>query len=97
MEAKFVLVKLCTSFFVRLRHSEILSMCYSRNGLYLKIRANETFTSEIRASQGPLVSRLRPKPPPPKLSWHVNYECLLICKNGKQQPILGDTLSKAML
>ena len=50
MQAKFVLVKLCTSSFVKLCASEILNMCYPRNSLYLKIRA-----SEIRASQGPPV------------------------------------------
>ena len=49
-EAKFVLVKLCTSSFVELRSSEILSICYPRNGLYLKIHA-----SEICSSQGPPV------------------------------------------
>ena len=60
VQAKFVLVKLCTSFFVRLRGSEILSMRYLRNGLSLKIRASkirasEICTSEIGASQGPPV------------------------------------------
>ena len=50
VQAKFVLVKLCTCSFVKLRASEILSTCYPRNGLYLKNRA-----SEIRASQGPPV------------------------------------------
>ena len=53
MQAKFVLVKLCTSMFSKIRASEILSTCYPRNGVYLKIRA-----SEIRASQGPPVQRL---------------------------------------
>ena len=50
VQAKFVLVELYTSSFVKLRASEILSTCYPRNGVYLKIRA-----SEIRASQGPPV------------------------------------------
>ena len=58
VEAKFVLVKLCTSSFVKLRASEILSTCYPRNGVYLKIRASEIRTSDIRASQGPPVSVL---------------------------------------
>ena len=52
VQAKFVLVKLCTSTFSKLRASEILSTCYPRNGVYLKIRASEICTSEIRASQG---------------------------------------------
>ena len=34
VQAKFVLVKLCTSSFVKLRASEIRSTCYPRNGLY---------------------------------------------------------------
>ena len=55
MQAKFVLVKLCTSMFSKIRASEILSTCYPRNGVYLKIRASEIRTSEIRASQGPPV------------------------------------------
>ena len=55
MKANFVLVTLCTSSFVKLRASEILSTCYQRNGLNLKIRASEIRTSEIRASQGPPV------------------------------------------
>ena len=55
MQAKLVLVKLCTSSFVKLRASEIFSTCYPRNGVYLKIRASEIRTSEIRASQGPPV------------------------------------------
>ena len=55
MLAKFVLLKLCSSSFVKLRASEILSTCYPRNGVYLKIRASEIRTSEIRASQGPPV------------------------------------------
>ena len=55
VQAKFVLVKLCISSFVKLRASEILSTCYPRNGVYLKIRASEIRTSEIRASQGPPV------------------------------------------
>ena len=59
MQAKFVLVKLCTSMFSKIRASEILSTCYPRNGVYLKIRASEIRTSEIRASQGPPVSQNR--------------------------------------
>ena len=55
VQAKFVLVKLCTSSFLKLRASEILSTCYPRNGVHLKIRASEIRTSEIRASQGPPV------------------------------------------
>ena len=55
MQAKFVLVKLCTSSFEKFRASEILSMCNPRNGLFLKNRASEIRTSEIRASQGPPV------------------------------------------
>ena len=55
VQAKFVLVELCTSSFVKLRASEILSTCYPRNGLYLKIRASEIRTSENLASQGPPV------------------------------------------
>ena len=55
VQAKFVLVKLCTSMFSKIRASEILSTCYPRNGVYLKIRASEIRTSEIRASQGPPV------------------------------------------
>ena len=61
MQAKFVLVKLCTSSCVKLRASEILSTCYPRNGVYLKIRASEIRTSEIRASQGPPVHRDKQK------------------------------------
>ena len=49
VQAKFVLVRLCTSSFVKIRASEIFSTCYPRNGLYLKIRASEIRTSEIRA------------------------------------------------
>ena len=55
MQAKFVLVNLCTSSLVKLRASEILNTCYPRSGLYLKIRASEIRTSEIHASQGPPV------------------------------------------
>ena len=55
--AKYVLVKLCTSMFSKIRASEILSTCYPRNGVYLKIRASEIHTSEICASQGPPVYR----------------------------------------
>ena len=55
VQAKFVLVKLCTCPFVKLRASEILSTCYRRIWVYLKIRASEIRTSEIRASQGPPV------------------------------------------
>ena len=55
LQAKFVLVKLYTSSFVKLRGGEIHSTCYPRNGLHLKIRASENRTSEIRASQGPPV------------------------------------------
>ena len=55
VQAKIGLVKLCTSSFVKHRASEILSTCYPRNGLYLKIRASEIRASEIRASQGPPV------------------------------------------
>ena len=40
-QAKFVLVKLYTSTFSKLRTSENLSTCYLRNGLLLKIRASE--------------------------------------------------------
>ena len=53
VKAKFVLVKLCTSSFVKLLASEILSTCYPRNGVYLKIHASEIRTSEICARQGP--------------------------------------------
>ena len=45
VQAKFVLVKLCTSSLIKIRASEIFSTCYPRYGLHLKIRA-----SEIRAS-----------------------------------------------
>ena len=55
VQVKFVLVKLCTSMFSKIRASEILSTCYPRNGVYLKIRASEIRTSEIHASQGPPV------------------------------------------
>ena len=55
--AKFVLVKLCTSSFVNLCASEILSTCCPSNCLYLKISASEICTSKIRASQGPPYSR----------------------------------------
>ena len=55
VQDKFVLVKLCTSSLVKLHASGILSTCYPRNGLYLKIRGSEIRTSEICASQGPLV------------------------------------------
>ena len=55
MQAKFVLVKLCTSSFVKLRASEIHSTCYPRISLYLKICVSEIHASEIRASQGPPV------------------------------------------
>ena len=58
MQAKFVLVKLCTSSFIKLRASEIHSTCYPRNGLHLKIRASEIHTSEIHASQGPPVHQI---------------------------------------
>ena len=58
VQAKFVLVKLCTSIFSKICASEILIMCYPRNGVYLKIRASEIRTSEIRASQGPPVVKL---------------------------------------
>ena len=54
-QAKFVLVKLCTSSLAKLRASEICNMCYPRNGVHLEIRASEIHTSEIRASQGPPV------------------------------------------
>ena len=50
MQAKLMLMKLCTSPFVNIHASEILSMCNPRRGLYLKLCA-----SEIRASQGPPV------------------------------------------
>ena len=53
VQAKFVLVKLCTSSFVKLRASEILSTCNPRSGVQLKIRVSEIHTSEICASQGP--------------------------------------------
>ena len=52
MQAKFVLVKLCTISFVKFCASEILSMCNPRNGLFLKFHASEIGTSEICASQG---------------------------------------------
>ena len=55
VQAKFVLVKLCTSSFVKFRASEIFITCYPRNGVHLKISASEIRTSEIRASQGPPV------------------------------------------
>ena len=60
VQAKFTLVKLCTSSLVKLCASEIVSTCYPRNGLCLKIRASEIHTSdictsEIGASQGPLL------------------------------------------
>ena len=58
MQAKFVLVKLCSSTCVKIGTSEIFSMCYPRNGLFLKIHASEICTSEIRESQGPHVSSL---------------------------------------
>ena len=58
VQAKFVLVKLCTSSFVKLRASKILSTCYLRNGLHLKISADEIRTIEIRASQWPPVFQL---------------------------------------
>ena len=50
-----MLVKLCTSSFAKLCASKILSTYYPRNDIYLKIRASEIRTSEIRASQGPPV------------------------------------------
>ena len=55
MQAKFMLVKLFTSSFAKLCASKILSTFYPRNDIYLKIRASEIRTSEIRASQGPPV------------------------------------------
>ena len=55
MQAKFVLVKLCTSSFIKLCASKILTTCKLRNGLCLKIHASEIRTSKIRASQGPPV------------------------------------------
>ena len=58
VQAKFVLVKLCTTSFVKLRASEILSKCYPRNGMYLKILASRIHTSDISASQGPPVIQL---------------------------------------
>ena len=51
-------VKLCTSSFAKLRASKILSTCYPRNDIYLKIRASEIHTSEIRASQGSHVHQI---------------------------------------
>ena len=54
VQAKFMQVKLCTSSFAKLRASKILSTCYPRNDIYLKIRASEIRTSKIHASQGPL-------------------------------------------
>ena len=44
--------------FSKIRASEILSTCNPRNGLFLKNRASEIRTSEIRASQGPPVYEL---------------------------------------
>ena len=44
-------MKLCTRSFEKFRASEILSTCNPRNGLFLKNRASEICTSEIRASQ----------------------------------------------
>ena len=61
MQAKFMLGKLYTSSFVKLFASEILSTCYPRNGLYLKIRASEILISEIRASKGPPVKAISEK------------------------------------
>ena len=55
VQAKFLLVKLCTSTFLKLRASEILGTCYPRSGVCLKICASEIHASEIRASQGPPV------------------------------------------
>ena len=55
VQAKLVLMKLCTSSFVKLRASEILITCYPRIGLYLKICASEFRTSEIPANKGPPV------------------------------------------
>ena len=55
VQAKFMLVKLCTSSFAKLCASKILSACYPRNGIYLKICASEIRASKIRASQGPPV------------------------------------------
>ena len=49
VQAKYVLVKLCTSSFVKLPASEILITYYPRNGPCLKIRASEICISEIRA------------------------------------------------
>ena len=48
-------VKLCTSTFAKLRDSKILSTCYPRNDIYLKIRGSEIRTSKIHASLGPPV------------------------------------------
>ena len=59
MQAKFVLVKLCTSSFEKFRASEILSTCNPRNGLFLKNRASEIRTNKIRASQGPPVDNFQ--------------------------------------
>ena len=61
MQAKFVLVKLFPSSFLKFRASEILNTCYPRNGLCLKVRAIEIRTSEIRASQEPLVHQFTKK------------------------------------
>ena len=66
IQAKFLLVKLCTSSFVKLCASEILSIWYPRNGLHLKIRASKIGTSEICASQGPPVFV--------KKWWNINYQ-----------------------
>lgn len=41
MQAKFVLVKLCTSSSVLLYANEILSICYPRNVFHLKIRLSQ--------------------------------------------------------
>ena len=89
VQAKFVLVKLCTSMFSKIRASEILSTCYPRNGVYLKIRASEIHTSEIRASQvifhfeagplGPLFLN-----PITKLQLIVLYKIIVFSKNSGQ-------------
>ena len=58
VQAKFVLVKLCTSSFVKLRGSEILSTCYLRNGIFLKFHASKIRTSKIRVNQRPHVCKV---------------------------------------
>ena len=48
-------MKLFINDFLKIRACEKSNTCYQRNGLFLKFRASEICTNEIRASKGPPV------------------------------------------